>query len=52
MNWQQVVMNQHQMQEHFLYFAIGFCASTILWTTLVIGIFLGAYRRRLKDQKP
>lgn len=31
---------------HFLYFGLGFCAATILWLTLVIGIVAGRWCRR------
>jgi hypothetical protein len=33
-------------QIHFLYFAMGLSMSTILWLTLITGIFLGRWHRR------
>lgn len=37
-------------QSHFLYFALGFSASTILWLTMVLGFIFGRWRRGNKKE--
>lgn len=37
--------------EHFLYFGLGFSSATVVWLVLVIGIVIGNYRKRTKDDR-
>jgi arginine exporter protein ArgO len=43
--WQHPALNS----EHWIYFALGVLAASVVWLTLVLGIGIGLWRSRSKD---
>ena len=50
MNFQQAI-GATAATEHWLYFAIGFGSSSVLWLVFITGLFLGNYRKRVKGRE-
>jgi hypothetical protein len=48
MTWQEM-LGQTAATEHWLYFAIGFGSSSVLWLVFIAGLFLGNYRKRMRE---